>query len=186
MAVRVIADAVELQVGVTQACFESLGTEFLALSELYSVGGSLDAVIADFAGEADGVQEARTHGWFAAGELYGHLAARLDLGGVLEDFLNFFPVEFVDVTDLIGVHEAGVAHHVETIGEVNSENRAAAVADCAGGRDGAYLRRCALEYRGRGNSFQSIRGTWNRRPLGLHICRGYGILSPSRPGHRAQ
>src|SRR5580704_2041132 len=132
VAVRVIANAVKLQVGVTQARFESLGAEILALGELDSVGSSLHAVVANFAGEANGVKEARVHGWLAAGKLYGHLAARLDLGSVLEDFLNLFPVQFVNIADLVGVHEARVAHHVATIGEVNGENRAAAVANGAG------------------------------------------------------
>ena len=38
----------------------------------------------------------------------------------------------MDVADLVGVHEAGIAHHVAAIGEVDGENGAAAVAN--GGR----------------------------------------------------
>jgi hypothetical protein len=38
----------------------------------------------------------------------------------------------VDEADLVGVHEAGVAHHVAAVGEVDGEHRAAAVGD--GGR----------------------------------------------------
>ena len=38
----------------------------------------------------------------------------------------------MDVADLVGVHEAGIAHHVAAVGEVDGEHRAAAVADGAG------------------------------------------------------
>ncbi len=90
------------------------------------------------------------HGRLAAGELHGHLAARLDLQRVVENFLNFFPAQFVDVADLVGVHEAGIAHHVAAVGEVNGENRAAAVAHGARSVADADLRRCARECRGPG------------------------------------
>ena len=35
-------------------------------------------------------------------------------------------------TNLVGVHEAGIAHHVATVGEIDSEHGAAAVGDGAG------------------------------------------------------
>ncbi len=38
----------------------------------------------------------------------------------------------MDEADLIGVHEEGVAHHVAAVGEVDGENRAAAVRDGGG------------------------------------------------------
>jgi len=62
---------------------------------------------------------------------HGHLTARLDLGGVLEDFLNFFPVQLVNVANLVGVHETRIAHHVAAVCQVNGENGAAAVANGA-------------------------------------------------------
>ena len=37
--------------------------------------------------------------------------------------------ELVDVADLVGVHEARVAHHVAAVGQVDGEHRAAAVLD---------------------------------------------------------
>ena len=52
----------------------------------------------------------------------------LIFSGVVEDFLNFFPAQLVDVADLVGVHEAGIAHHVAAVGQVDGEHRAAAVA----------------------------------------------------------
>ena len=87
MAVGVVADAVELQVGVAQARFERLLAEILALGELDAVGRRLHAVVAELARVANGVEEIRRHGRFAAGELHRHLAARLDLDGVVENFL---------------------------------------------------------------------------------------------------
>ncbi len=57
---------------------------------------------------------------------------RLDGDGVVEHGLDLVPGEFVDEADLVGVHEAGVAHHVAAVGEVDGENRAAAVGDGGG------------------------------------------------------
>jgi len=88
MAVGVVADAVKLHVGITQTGFEGAAAEFLALGELDAVRGCLDAVVPELAGVADGVNEIGRHGRLAAGELHGHLPARLDLGGVVQDFLD--------------------------------------------------------------------------------------------------
>ena len=41
--------------------------------------------------------------------------------------LDFFPGQFVDEADLVGVHEAGIAHHVAAVGEVDGQHRSAAV-----------------------------------------------------------
>ena len=49
VAVRVVADAVELQVRIAHARFEGLLAEFLALGEFDSVGRGLHAVVANFA-----------------------------------------------------------------------------------------------------------------------------------------
>src|SRR5882762_6618049 len=129
VAVGVVADAVELQVGVTQSGFERLLRKFLALGEFDAVGGRLDRVISDLAGVTDSVEEIRAHGRLAAGELHGHLPARLDLHRVVQNFHDFVPAQFVDVANLVGVHEAGIAHHVAAVGEVDGEHGAAAIAD---------------------------------------------------------
>src|SRR5579859_7531255 len=128
VAVGVVADAVELQVGVAQSGFERLLCEFLALGEFDAVGGRLNGVISNLAGVADGVEEMRAHGRLAAGELHGHLAARLDFHRVVQNFYDFVPAQFVDVANLVGVHEAGIAHHVAAVGEVDGEHGAAAIA----------------------------------------------------------
>src|ERR1700687_1888714 len=122
MAIGVVADAVELQVGVAHAGFKSFLAEFLALGELDAVGGRLDAVVANLAGMGDGLKEIRAHSRLAAGELNGHLAARLDAQCVVENFLNFVPAQLVDIAYLVGVHEAGIAHHVAAVGEVDREH----------------------------------------------------------------
>ena len=57
---------------------------------------------------------------------------RLDGDRVVEHGLDLVPGEFVDEADLVGVHEAGIAHHVAAVGEVDGEHRAAAVGDGGG------------------------------------------------------
>src|SRR5579863_2099122 len=131
VAVGVVAHAVELQVGVPQSSFKGAAAEFLALRELDAVGGRLHAVVAQLAAVPDGVDEIGRHRGLAARELYRHLAARLDLDGVIENLFDVFPGEFVDESDLVRVHEAGVAHHVAAVGEVDGQDRAASVLDGA-------------------------------------------------------
>ena len=132
VAIGVVADSVELQVGVAQASFERLLAILLALGELDAVGRGLHAVVADLARVANGVEKARVHRRLAAGELHGHLTARLDLQRVIEDFLNLFPGKFVNVANLVRVHEAGIAHHVAAVGEVHGEHGATPVTHGAG------------------------------------------------------
>ena len=71
-AVRVggVADAVELQIGVAHAGFDRLLRELEALGKFDSVGRGLHAVVSDFAGVADGVEEVRRQRRLAAGELH--------------------------------------------------------------------------------------------------------------------
>src|SRR5438477_3466491 len=59
MAVRVISDTIELQVGVAQASFERLLAKVLALGEFDSIGGRLHAVVSELPRIADGVKEIR-------------------------------------------------------------------------------------------------------------------------------
>ena len=134
LAVRVggVADAVELEIGVAQTGFGGGAAEFLALGEFDAVGRGLDRVVTDLAGVGDGVEEVGRQRGLAAGELDRHLTAGLDGDGVVEHGLDLFPREFVDEADLVGVHEAGVAHHVAAVGEIDGEDRAAAVGDGRG------------------------------------------------------
>ncbi len=132
-AVRVggVADAVELQVGVAQARFGRRLREVEALGELDAVGRRLHRVVADLARVANRVEEVRRQRRLAARELHRHLALGLDGDGVVEHRLDVVPRQLVDEADLVGVHEARVAHHVAAVGEVDREHRAAAVLDGA-------------------------------------------------------
>ena len=47
-------------------------------------------------------------------------------------FFDLGQRELVDVADLVGVHEARVAHHVAAVGQVDRQHRAAAVLDRRG------------------------------------------------------
>ncbi len=134
LAVRVggVADTVELEVGVAETGFSGGLGELLGLGELDAVGRGLHGVVTDLAGVGDGVEEVGAERGLAAGELYAHLTTRLDGDGVVEHGLDLVPCELVDEADLVGVHEAGVAHHVAAVGQVDGEDRAAAVGDGGG------------------------------------------------------
>ncbi len=127
-----VADTIELQIGVAHAGFDGLLAELKTLGEFDSVGGGLHRVVSNFAGVANGVEEVRRQCWFAAGELHAHLTTRLDGDGVVEHGLDFFPLQFVNEADLVRVHEAGIAHHVAAVGEIDGEDGAAPILD--GGR----------------------------------------------------
>src|SRR6202043_762206 len=101
--------------------------ELFALGEFYPVGSSLHAVVANFTSVRHRLQKVRAHGRFATAELHGHLPARLDLQSIVENFLNFAPAQLMHVTNLVGVHETRIAHHVAAVGEVHGEHRATAV-----------------------------------------------------------
>ena len=57
--VRIVADAIELKVDVTQAGFSSLATKLLALGEFNPVGGRLYRIVTDFARVLDRFDEVR-------------------------------------------------------------------------------------------------------------------------------
>ncbi len=144
MAVGVVADPVKLQIRVAHARFERLLAELLALRELDAVSRGLHAVVTDLPRVGDRIEEIRAHRRLAAAELHGHLAARLDLQRVIQDFLNLFPTELMHVTDLVRVHEAGIAHHVAAIRKVNGKHRPAAIPH----RRGAMLVKVFVVVRG--------------------------------------
>ncbi len=65
LAVRVgcVADAVELEVDVTESGFSGGAAQFLALGELDAVGRGLHAVVANLAAVGDGVKEVGRQAW---------------------------------------------------------------------------------------------------------------------------
>ncbi len=129
LAVRVgcVADAVELQIDVAQTGFGSGAAKLLRLGKFNSVGRRLDRVVTNLARVGDGIQEVGRQGGLAAGELNAHLAARLDLRSVVEHGLDLFPRQLVDKANLVGIHEAGIAHHVAAVGQIDRQNRATSV-----------------------------------------------------------
>ena len=132
MRIGFVADAVELQIRVTQTGFGGLLGELGALGELDTVGRGLHALVADRAAILDGVQEVRGKRRLAARELHRKLAARLDRNRVVQQGLDFFPAQLMYVADLVGVHEARIAHHVAAVRQIDGEHAAAAVRDGAG------------------------------------------------------
>ena len=122
-----VGNGVELKIGEAQPALLREPRELRLLREANAVGRALHAEIADLARVARRLQEMRRERRLAARELHAHLPARLDGERVVQDFLDLVPLELVHVADLIGVHEARVAHHVAAIGEVDGQDGAAPV-----------------------------------------------------------
>ena len=71
------------------------------------------------------------HRWLAARKLHRELPPRLYFYRIVQDFLNFVPGQLVNVTHLVCIHKARIAHHVAAIGEIDSQNRAPAISNRA-------------------------------------------------------
>ena len=127
MAVRVVAYSVKLKIYIAQPGFIRPLCQGLVLRKLDAVGRSLDAVESDLPGIGNCINEVRGDRGFAARKLHGHLAARLYRHGPIENFFHFFPVQLANKTDLVGVREAGITHHVAAIREVHGQNRTASI-----------------------------------------------------------
>ncbi len=127
MIVGGVADSVKLQVGVTHAGFDRLLAELKTLREFDSVGCGLHAVVSDFARVTNRVQEVRRQRRLATRELHRHLTLRLHRDRIVQHSLDLFPGQFVDISNLVSVHKAGIAHHVAAIGEIDSQHGAASI-----------------------------------------------------------
>ncbi len=132
MGVGLVGHAVELQVGHVEAGLLRLRREVRLQGEAQAVGGRLHHLVADLLRVPAGGQEVRGERRLPARELHRHLPPRLEGDGVVQDLLDLLHGQLVDVADLVRVHEAGAAHHVAAVGEVDGEHRPAAVLD--GGR----------------------------------------------------
>src|SRR5208337_2379834 len=51
---------------------------------------------------------------------------------IVEHRLDVVPGQFMNEPNLVGIHEAGGAHHVAAVGQIDGEHRYAAVGDRAG------------------------------------------------------
>src|SRR6478735_1735445 len=129
MAVGFVGDAIELQVTKPEA--RALGgvTEFEVLREHDAVARALNAKVADISRVLDGVQEKGAQRGLAPRKLHAQLPARLDVQAVIQDLLDVHPRELMDEAYLIGVHEAGITHHVAAVGQVDREHRTSTVLD---------------------------------------------------------
>ena len=132
VSVRRFAHAVELQVRDPQARLARRFRERGVLRQADPVGRRLHAEVTDLGRVAHGVEEDRRNGGLAAGELHGHLPPRLDRQRIVQKPLHLVERQLVDVADLIRVHEAGVAHHVAAVGQVDRQDRPAPVLDRRG------------------------------------------------------
>ena len=129
MFVGVVRHAVELEIRhVESGLFRRVG-ELRLESEAQPVGRGLHGVVPDLLRVAARLEEVRRHGRFAARELHRHLPARLERDGRVEDLLDLVQRQLVHVPHLVRIHEARVAHHVAAVGEIDGEDRAAAVLD---------------------------------------------------------
>ena len=127
--VRLVSDPVELKVREPQPRVVGCFREVRLLREPDAVRRALDGEVADLLRVARRLEEMGRDRRLAARELHGELAPRLDRRRVVEDLPDVLEGELVDVTDLVRVHEARVAHHVAAVREVDRENCAAAVLD---------------------------------------------------------
>jgi hypothetical protein len=124
VAVRVglVGDAVELEVGHVEAGLLRLERELRLEGEAQAVRRRLDHLVADLLRVGTGLDEVRREGRLSARELDRHLPPRLERDGVVQDLLDLVHGQLVDVADLVGVHEARVAHHVAAVGQVDREH----------------------------------------------------------------
>src|SRR5690606_2235087 len=124
-----------LQVTEPEPLLLRLLAEVRILCESNAVRGALHAEVSELSRVLDGSQKVRAQGRLSAGELHAELTPGLYRDRIVQDLLDVLPLELVHEPDLVGVHEARVAHHVAAVGEVDREDRAAPVLD----RRGAVL-----------------------------------------------
>src|SRR5258707_12660974 len=111
MAIRVIPNAVKLEIYVTQTRFCRLTAKFLTFRELDSICRRLDGVIPNFSRVPNRLKEVRRNRRLTAGKLDRHLPPWLDRNRVIEDLLNVVHTQLMDEPHLVCVHETRIAHH---------------------------------------------------------------------------
>ena len=115
-----------------ESCLVRFAGELFTLGKADAVGRRHNAVEADLLGVGYGIDEERRESRLAARKQDDYLAAGLEGNGSVEDRLDIFKLRLVNITHLIGVHEARIAHHVTAIREVDGQNRPAAKLDGGG------------------------------------------------------
>ena len=130
--IRIVTNSIELEIYITQASLGCLPTEFLALCELNSVSCSLHGVVTNFTCVTNSFDEVWRNRRLSPRQLHGHLAPRFDGDRVIKNLLDLVHSQFVHKTDLVRVHEAGIAHHVAAVRKIDSKHSPSAIPDRAG------------------------------------------------------
>src|SRR6185503_2420312 len=94
-------------------------------SEANTVRRGEYAIETDLLRVSDSIEVVRRERWLTAGEENDDLSSRFERDCTIENRLRIFKRRLVNVTNLVRVHEARVAHHVAAIRQVDSQNCAA-------------------------------------------------------------
>src|SRR5688572_23852515 len=103
--------------------------ELDVFGEANAVGRGENPVETDLLRISDGLEVIRRERRLTAGEENDHLASWFERNSTVQDRFRVFKCRFVNVANLVCVHEARIAHHVATVGQVDSQHRAAAKLD---------------------------------------------------------
>src|SRR6185436_4372674 len=120
--VLLFADAVKLKIDTVLPRRLGCLTKLKVLGETYAVGGRKNSVEANLLCVSDGFEIVRRKSWFTTGEENNDLALWLKRNRAIQNCFGIFKRRLVNIANLIRVHEAGIAHHVATVGKVDSQN----------------------------------------------------------------
>src|SRR5687768_11626508 len=93
-------------------------------SEAYAVCGGQNSVETNFFRVSDGLKVIRRERRLATGEENNDLAFWFKRNCSIKNSLRIFVSRLVNITNLVCIHEAGIAHHVAAVGKVDSQNGA--------------------------------------------------------------
>src|ERR671914_450869 len=84
-----------------------------------SVGCSENAIEADLLRVGDGLEIVRRERWLTTGEQNNYLTSRFERDCAVQDRFGVFESRFVNIANLVCIHEARVAHHVAAVRQVD-------------------------------------------------------------------
>src|SRR5688572_32340369 len=132
MLVLLFADSVKLKIDAMLSRGFCSFAKFDVFGEANAVSRCKNAIETDLLRVSDGFEVVRRERRLTAGEENDHLASWFERNGTVEDRFRVFERRFVNVANLVSVHEARIAHHVAAIGQVYSQHRAAPKLDVRG------------------------------------------------------
>src|SRR5260221_5647517 len=88
-----------------------------------AVGRRQNTVETDLFRVSDRFEKMWSDGGFTAREQDDDLTTRLERTCSVENFFCVFERRLVDISDLIRIHEARIAHHIAAVGKIDSQNR---------------------------------------------------------------